>query len=76
MTSRPTTIAGTRRQRITSKSGIALERSYIFMPSECWDQLQALCFAQGRSGSEVVQSLIKIASIGTPKEKNDSHTSN
>jgi hypothetical protein len=76
MTSRPTTIAGTRRQSITSKSGVELERAYIFMPSHCWDQLTALCYAQGRSGSEVIQSLIKIASIGTPKEKNDSHTSN
>jgi hypothetical protein len=71
MTTRPTMIPHTKRQTITTKSGVELERAYVFMPTECWEQLQALCYAQGRSGSEVVQSLVKIAAIGNQKDKND-----
>lgn len=73
---RPTMIPHTRRQTITTKSGVELERAYLFMPSACWEQLTALCHAQGRSSSEVIQSLVKIAAIGNHKDsKNDSHTS-
>lgn len=73
MQTKPTTIQHTARQRLTTKSGVELERAYVFMPTECWEQLQALCYAQGRSGSQVIQSLISCATIGNHKDiKNDS----
>lgn len=65
MTSRPTTIAGTRRQSLTTKSGVELERASIYMPAESWEALTRLCYAQGRSGSQVLQSLISLADLGT-----------
>ena len=75
MTTRPTMIQHTQRQRITTKSGVELERAYLFMNSECWAQLTALCHAQGRSSSEVIQSLVKIAAIGHLKDNdNDKDT--
>jgi hypothetical protein len=67
----PTTIQHTKRQRITTKSGVELERSYVFMASESWEQLQHLCHAQGRSGSQVIASLISLAAIGNLKDKNE-----
>lgn len=67
----PTTIQHTKRQRITTKSGVDLERAYVFMPSDCWEQLQALCHAQGRSGSQVIQSLISLATIGNHKDQSN-----
>jgi hypothetical protein len=66
-----TTIQHTKRQRITTKAGVELERAYVFMASESWEQLQRLCHAQGRSGSQVIQSLISLAAIGNQKDKND-----
>lgn len=70
----PLTIPRTNRQRITTKAGIALERSYVFMPTASWEALQRLCDQQGRSGSQVIASLIAIASIGKQKDNNDSTT--
>lgn len=60
----PTTIKHTSRQRITTSHGVELERAYIFMPSEHWAQLQRLCIANHQSGSQVIQQLISLASIG------------
>ena len=68
---KPTTIQHTKRQRITTQSGLELERAYLFMASESWEQLKRLCHAQGRSGSQVIQSLISLAAIGNHKDKND-----
>lgn len=70
-TSRPTMIPHTKRQTITTKGGVELERAYVFMATESWEQLQALCYAQGRSGSQVIQSLISLATIGNHKDKKD-----
>ncbi len=67
----PTTIQHTKRQRITTQSGVELERAYVFMPSKCWEQLQHLCHAQGRSGSQIIQSLISLAAIGNQKDQYD-----
>ena len=67
---KPTTIPNTQRQRYTSKAGIELERAYVHMPPEFWDMLRDLCHEQGRSGSQVIQSLISLATIGTPKDQN------
>lgn len=71
MKSNPTTIQHTKRQRITTQSGVELERAYVFMPSDCWEQLQSLCHARGRSGSQVIASLISLAAIGNQKDKNE-----
>lgn len=76
MSSKPTMIQHTRRQTITTKSGVELERAYLFMPAECWAQLTALCHAQGRSSSEVVQSLVKIAAIGHLKDNHVTTSTN
>lgn len=70
----PSTIPRTSRQRITTKAGIQLERSYVFMPTASWEALQRLCDQQGRSGSQVVQSLIAIADLGTQKDKTNDRT--
>lgn len=67
----PITIQHTKRQRITTQSGVELERAYLFMPRECWEQLQSLCYVQGCSGSQVVQSLISLAAIGNRKDKSN-----
>ena len=75
MTTRPTTIAGTRRQSITTKSGIELERASIYMPADSWEALQRLCYAQGRSGSQVLQSLIALAALGTHSKDQQNVTS-
>ena len=70
----PLTIPRTNRQRITTKAGIALERSYVFMETASWDALARLCDQQGRSGSQVIASLIAIASIGKQKDKTNNST--
>lgn len=73
----PSTIPRTNRQRITTKAGIELERSYVFMDTASWQALQRLCDRQGRSGSQVIASLIAIADLGTQKDKkNDTTPSN
>jgi hypothetical protein len=69
---KPTTIPNTQRQSYTSKAGVLLERSYVVMPPEFWDMLRDLCHDQGRSGSQVIQSLIAIASIGNKGKTHDS----
>lgn len=68
---KPITIQGTQRQSYTSKAGIQLERAYVHMPPEFWDMLRDLCHDQGRSGSQVIQSLIAIASIGNQGKNHD-----
>ena len=70
----PSTIPRTNRQRVTTKAGIELERSYVFMDAASWQALQRLCDQQGRSGSQVIQSLIAIASIGKQKDQINDRT--
>lgn len=60
----------TQRQSLLSKDGTALERQYIYAPPATWEALRQLCHTQGRSGSEVFQSLINLASVGAPKDQN------
>lgn len=69
-TTKPTSIPFTQRQSLTSKDGTALSRQYMYAPEATWELLRQLCHAQGRSGSEVFQSLIKIASSGIQKDQN------
>jgi hypothetical protein len=71
MNSKPTAIPFTQRQSLTSKDGTALQRQYLYAPEATWEALRKLCHAQGRSGSEVFQSLINLASTGTPKDRHD-----
>lgn len=73
---KPTTIPNTQRQRYTTKAGVLLERSYVVMPPESWEMLRDLCQEQGRSGSQVIQSLINIASIGNKGTTHDASTRN
>lgn len=68
---KPLSIPGTRRQRITARSGEVLERSYVFLPPETWAALTGLCHTSGRSSSEVIESLINSAVRGHQKENND-----
>lgn len=71
MTTKPVSIPGTRRQRITARSGEVLERSYVFLPAETWAALTQLCHTSGRSSSEVIESLINSAARGHLKDTND-----
>lgn len=68
---KPTAIAHTSRQRLTSKDGVILERQYLFMPAGHWEMLQRLCHAQERSGSLVIQNLISIAAMGIQKDNDE-----
>ena len=70
----PTTVKGTARQRIVSRSGVHLQRQYIFMPEELWQKLQLLSLTQKCSSSQVIQSLISTADLGTRKDANDIDT--
>lgn len=70
----PTTVAGSTRQRVVTRAGIALQRQYVFMPESSWLALQRLCASQQRSGSQVIQSLISIAERGTRKDAHDIET--
>lgn len=75
MSKNPVTVQHTRRQRITTESGIVLERSYVFLPAETWEALQRLCVASHRSGSQIIESLITIAARGNPvKDKKHEFT--
>lgn len=65
----PTTIEGTRRQRVVTKSGAVLERQYIFLSAADWDSLQQICEASRRSHSQVIASLVNIARAGNRTEK-------
>ena len=67
----PTTITGTARQQIVSRSGVALQRQYLFMPEDSWQALHRLCSIQQRSGSQVIQFLISTADLGTREDADD-----
>ena len=66
----PTTIQGTRRQRVATRSGAVLERQYIFLSAEDWDSLQRICEASRRSHSQAIASLIHIAAHESNRTEN------
>lgn len=66
----PTTIEGTRRQRVVTKSGAVLERQYIFLSAQDWDSLQQICEASRRSHSQAISSLINIAAHVSNRTEN------
>jgi DNA polymerase III delta subunit len=61
-------IPHTKRQRITTRTGAALERSYVFMHAASWEALHRLCESQRLSGSQVIEQLISIADSGNHKD--------
>jgi hypothetical protein len=66
----PIQIAGTSRQHVSMRNGIALERKYITLPAPVWLALQSLSIEQRRTDSRVVESLINLASkCGTNKDQ-------
>ncbi len=65
---KPVTIPRTSRQKLTTSEGIELERQFIYAPAETWAALRRLSIAQHRSGSQVIQSLISLADLGTQKD--------
>lgn len=68
--SKPTSIPGTNRQRVTTRNGVALQRQYIVLPAHTWEALTAICIDRHRSGSQVIENLINLASSsGTQKDK-------
>jgi hypothetical protein len=58
----PIQIAGTSRQHVSMRNGVALERKYITLPAPVWLALQSLSVEQRRTDSRVVESLINLAS--------------
>lgn len=76
MMDRPQTIPNTRRQRVVTNSGVHLERAYVLLPAETWEALERISKAQCRSGSQIIENLISIASSGNlvTENKNDSST--
>lgn len=72
--SKPVSIAGTRRQHITTRSDVALQRQYVYLDSPTWEALRKLCVAQKRAGSQVIADLINIAAAAQVGTRNDSKT--
>lgn len=70
----PTVIPGTRRQQVTTRSDMVLERQYVYLDSATWEALRKLCVAQHRSGSQVIASLINLATTAQVGARNDSKT--
>jgi hypothetical protein len=67
------TIPRTRRQTTMNRAGEALERGYIYLPSEKWTALYAAAKASGMSASLYLESLIPAVS-GTYQVK-ENHVS-
>ncbi len=62
------TIPGSCRQTAISRSGIPLERGYLYLPREVWNALYAQAKASGKSASVYIETLIP-AVCGTSKVK-------
>jgi hypothetical protein len=43
----------------------------VFLPPQTWEALASLCEVMGRSGSQVIESLIATASRGNLKDNNN-----
>jgi len=73
--SSPTGIANSRRQRLTTRSGEVLERAYVFLTAEAWNDLRHLCTVHGCSNSKAIAMLINNAKNGELKENNEPNRS-
>ena len=70
----PEPVSGTTRPRIISGGERLLGRQSaypVYLPAECWDILKELSREQGRSKSQVIESLVQLAA--TRKPKNHQH---
>lgn len=65
-----------RRQRVTTQSGVALQRQAIYLPEATWEALQRLCYASRSSGSQVIENLIETAAHGGALVKDKKHDRN
>ncbi len=70
----PIQIAGTSRQHVSMRNGVALERKYITLLAPVWLVLQSLSIEQRRTDSRVVESLINLASKSGANEGNHGET--
>lgn len=70
----PTVIVGTRRQRVVTRAGVALERQAVYLPPETWQALQRICGANHLGGAQVIQHLIELADRGIRKDNNHAHS--
>lgn len=61
-------VEGTTRTRIISDGGKVLEKQAVYLPHECWHALKSLSYKQGRSGSQIIESLILMAAHFDSKE--------
>lgn len=66
-------IPRTSRQKLTASNGGEIERSYIYLPTVIWAQLQEMARHNGTSVSQVIQSF---ANSGTVKSKESYESSN
>ena len=72
---KPSKIPGTSRQRLTSKDGSSIERSYVYLPSSVWAQLHEMARSSGTSVSKIIQSFANTGAANS-KESNANPTTN
>lgn len=67
------TIKGSARKAHTTRSGVYLERGYVYLTPEAWEALYALSSSQSLSASEYIASIITptTADGTTIKDSND-----
>lgn len=58
------TIPNTKRQSIRNAAGQELERAYTYLLPSTWVALKALCVANGKPTSELIEQLILSAATG------------
>jgi len=66
----PQPVSGTTRTRAISDGELRIRRQSVYpvyIPAECWDVLKKLSREQGRSGSQIIESLILPAARGTSR---------
>jgi hypothetical protein len=61
ITTHPTPIPGTSRQRVIYDDGSELHRQYVYLEPHQWENLRKLSALQGTSGSLVIGRLIDLA---------------
>jgi hypothetical protein len=66
----PEPVSGITRTRIISDGERRLDRQSVYpvyLPTKCWNILKELSREQGRSGSQIIESLILQVAAGKPK---------
>lgn len=64
----PEYVEGTTRRRVVTDDGQLLEKQSVYLPASVWSTLKTLGWKQGRSGSQIIESLILIAAMSSEKE--------